>query len=1105
MNRKIVLAVVLIIGITATLLIDNVDFSKPVISEPPDGDVSVGVTVPNDSKEPKDPDDVIKSDDPLEVMFSQKAGFYDKDISVELSCADKNASIYYTMDGSPPDENSRLYTAPIQIRAGNDVRATTIKAIAILPDDGNTSPEIVTTAVTIPDIIPDITPVRYTSITSLGDGWLYYGRTSSDFFNDAFDITNSSGWGMGTTPIGFGNEFPSHGTTIPFGTGHLERGTPVVVDTGNPEHDGYANHTFTYFKKAFDFNVTDSFNFDSIISFAALHEIDDCLIIYINGIEIYRFNIVQPAGVDPNSTSDLLLVGGHVEWDEFCGINLNPRLLYTSTENDYSPRPLIDTNVESGWLYEAGSLSNLKNALKPGENIITAVVGQNSRSSSDLHFNLAIDVLFECCTGCNNCEIFDAVAVQGDTYTPTERNTTTSTTRSSVKTVSYVTGRNVFNRFDSSTLIFVLSIDPYDLYDYYEGIANDGFLRDQYINSDEYRGGEITPPAPANYNKRGREAERNVYVEVFDYEGSYLINQAGGARVAGGWSRARWGMNYTTWNVEWTANEQMSWSLFARKEYGDSGKFKYPFFGEDLSSDGQLITRYDAIRLRNNANDRENAAIRDELSQDLARQAGFPDTQAARPAAVFLNGEYYGFSWLKESYGNGYLESHYGGKKENYQIVGKSENAWGGEEFAVLDYQYVYQLAENGLTDDAIFADFCSKIDIENLMLYYAVQVFIDNKDWPNNNVRLWRYYPDDGEIIDNPFNDGKWRFLMYDVEFGWGLYEHDHRADTLRNILTGNNHMGGKSVLLSALLEREDMRIMFANTMCDLLDDVFTTENILRTLNELIAKSNKEHKYAIDNDYIRPDSPGWPDWGTVEASRSKIRDFARNRPAVVYRSIRDNLGFDDNMYNITLTVPDGAMAYFNSRKLNNAGTISGSYFTGTYFDIGMQAYSGYEFDYWIINGTTYNSEKMTITPSMVVGGAVNIVLVVKKFTGEQDIYISAVHSGKNGRIELYNPNEAVFSTAGLFLSNDINNLKKWSIPAMNISPESPLLIVCKNNNDTEALMKAQTNFNIKGGQVLYLSDNEGRIISYVSIVDMKEDEELRRNADGSYAIVKKW
>lgn len=86
----------------------------------------------------------------------------------------------------------------------------------------------------------------------------------------------------------------------------------------------------------------------------------------------------------------------------------------------------------------------------------------------------------------------------------------------------------------------------------------------------------------------------------------------------------------------------------------------------------------------------------------LAKQSGYLDAQSTAPAAVFLNGKYYGFAWLHQNFSRAYLEERYGGTKDNYQVVGKAEGEIVDEnaEGAADDYNKVLELAESGLTDE---------------------------------------------------------------------------------------------------------------------------------------------------------------------------------------------------------------------------------------------------------------------------------------------------------------------------------------------------------------------------------------------------------------------
>lgn len=61
--------------------------------------------------------------------FSHEAGFYEDEFELEITTGDKDITIYYTLDGSEPTINSKIYTKPIKIksREGEPNRLSNIK------------------------------------------------------------------------------------------------------------------------------------------------------------------------------------------------------------------------------------------------------------------------------------------------------------------------------------------------------------------------------------------------------------------------------------------------------------------------------------------------------------------------------------------------------------------------------------------------------------------------------------------------------------------------------------------------------------------------------------------------------------------------------------------------------------------------------------------------------------------------------------------------------------------------------------------------------------------------------------------------------------------
>ncbi len=656
--------------------------------------------------------------------------------------------------------------------------------------------------------------------------------------------------------------------------------------------------------------------------------------------------------------------------------------------------------------------------------------------------------------------------------------------QSEIFTRSYITGADVEERFGEGTLIFVLSTDPYNLYDYEYGIAVPGKIYDDYVR--DHAGQEIPYNAPGNYYMSGREAERDMYVEVFESDGDYVISQAAGARVVGGYSRVV---------------DQKSFKLIARKEYDpENGKFKYPFFKDATAYDGTPISEYDRVVLRNGANDREFAGVRDELSQQLARDYGYPCTQHTTPAAVFLNGEYYGYSWLHENYNEDYLATQFGGSKDQYAIVSNTEiPEEGSTEQALEDYLKMTEYYDKDLSDDKVFAEFCELVDVKNLMQYYCMQIFISNKDWPGNNYKAFRYYPAEGEEISSEFMDGRWRFLFFDAEYGWGLYGEGFRYTTLSDLLDGS-HMSGESKALKALLKRPDMQQLYANIMSDLMSYAFETEHIVEVLDDLCEISDQEQFYALEKGITST----WARKHHFEESRQQIRDFAKNRRLFVLADMRANLRtiVDPAAYNVTVYGASGAATYLSTQKADG-GTLTGKYYCDCDVELRAEVYDGYEFEKWVINDIEYEQPEVLLTEDLAVDLKITAKLYVKKLdvTGNNLQVTEICTDEAAGWITLYNPNNESMSTSGLTLTDDPLVPARWSVPTITLDAGQSVTIVMKANKTQNALMKYQTNFNLKARETLILADADGNILQSIDIPFMDEGRRFVLGANGKFTI----
>jgi hypothetical protein len=429
-----------------------------------------------------------------------------------------------------------------------------------------------------------------------------------------------------------------------------------------------------------------------------------------------------------------------------------------------------------------------------------------------------------------------------------------------VYTHTYFLGPSVFERFGDEMLIFSVVSEPYGLFDYYSGIMVPGFLRDQFIA--ENPGRNIIPPDPANYNWRGREGERPASVEVFTPNGERVIAQNAGLRVHGAWSR-----DY----------DQKSLRLIPRREYSpETGRFRYPFFPGDLVQDGtnNPITRYETLVLRNGGNDRDFGMLRNEVGSVLAREVGLHVVTPVRPAAVFLNGDYWGFAWLQVRIDPHYLQIMYNAPTREFDVVSIGELSIETDcpiQRQALEYKNSY--ANKDLLDDAVFARLEAILDIEDMLRYYAFMIFMGNEDWPHNNLRRWRYTGEQTEGLP-PQLDGRWRYVLFDLDWTLGLYGANYNLPTFRRVLEERN---GAGALLRNVLTRPDMMARFSEIMGEIADTI-TASHVSDTISLLYGWIDNEIDRALSaNKYSN-----WVNRRTIRDNHDNMVRFAAGRRAVM-------------------------------------------------------------------------------------------------------------------------------------------------------------------------------------------------------------------------------
>lgn len=436
----------------------------------------------------------------------------------------------------------------------------------------------------------------------------------------------------------------------------------------------------------------------------------------------------------------------------------------------------------------------------------------------------------------------------------------------------------------SALAVISITMDYDDLFDSEKGIYVKGDVFDnalkKFIGNKNWIKADDTRKLDANYSQRGREWEREAHIDFFEMNengADQVLNQDCGIRIQGNYSRS---------------DLQKGFRLYARKDYGDN-KFRYDIWGDELKDkDGNTIDKFKTFVLRAGGNCAFTSKYNDTYWQTLA--AGVDcSTKASRPCVVYLNGEYWGLYVLEEDYSDDYFESHYGvnkddvivykGDAETYSIGYKLDEGTlpDGEK---ADY-YFKELKDffkthKSLKDDADYEEFAQIVDVDSVMDYFGVEVWINNKwDWPGKNWSMWKTNTTDES---NEYADGRWRFCLYDIEFGGvsgagdaytnTVKEDNYKPSGLLDFDTKN-----PAVLCFAYLMTNDkFRAVYCEKLAGFSDTIFEKNKALDTLDEFEAVYGP----LFDQFYDR-----YPGSGSKEeaingnyASSQCIRDFINLR-----------------------------------------------------------------------------------------------------------------------------------------------------------------------------------------------------------------------------------
>lgn len=468
-----------------------------------------------------------------------------------------------------------------------------------------------------------------------------------------------------------------------------------------------------------------------------------------------------------------------------------------------------------------------------------------------------------------------------------------------------------------TTPVALITIDPEDLLDETDGIYVLGDVYKEWRK--KFPNAQFQGDSPANYNQRGPSWRRNAYTEFMDREGGFSIPTV--FKLIGGWSRS---------------NPQKSFHLFFYDRGDTLSGLTYPLFPGLTAKDesGRSTDFFRSVIFRNGGNDYNYTLFRDSLIQSQASTLPL-DTQASRPAAVYLNGEYWGILNMREAHDENYFYRHYGiplDASKVYEFGG--DVRLGDEEDYTWYRNLIGHIREADFSKPETLDQFKDSIDFKNHALYLAVQIYIANKDWPGNNIRFWK--------TDN----SPLRWLLYDTEFSTNIYDFTHYAHNMFNIINQPNgpdwpNPAWSTELIRNCLTNPEYRRLLINACCDLMNTVFASAAVDE------AVQNTQKIYEADM------SMHWDRW--IWAAGGSMEKWKNNAQSISIFFERRSSIFSAHMesfFKLAKSLPvsvssgKGGTVILNNLTLKHE-SLTGNYYPDIYIELTAIPDEGWVFSHW--------------------------------------------------------------------------------------------------------------------------------------------------------------
>ncbi|HEX7358118.1 MAG TPA: CotH kinase family protein, partial [Ignavibacteriaceae bacterium] len=525
--------------------------------------------------------------------------------------------------------------------------------------------------------------------------------------------------------------------------------------------------------------------------------------------------------------------------------------------------------------------------------------------------------------------------------------------------------------------------------------------------------------------------------------------------IFGGWSRG---------------NEQKSLALFARGQYGYNS-LNYKLFDE------LPFTEYESFVLRNSGNDWTSTMLRDAFMTSLVDGIDI-DKQDNRPAILFINGEYWGIQNIREKVNEHFIAQHHNVDPDSVDILEYFGQVVNGDS---TDYIALHSFIEsNSMTISENYEYVKTKMDVSNFIRYFVAQIYFDNRDWPGSNIKYWR-----------KSGTGKWRWILYDTDFGYGIWDPNaFQNNTLEFALEPNGpdwpNPPWSTLFLRKLLMNQSFKNDFINCFADLSNSIFKPNEVINKINSISSRIEPE---------ISRHGARWNQFDLTQWQQNiqVIRNFANQRITFMRNHFVQKFGLGSlSAVYISISDTSKGTVKLNSLLLKTPSWY-GSYFNGIPITIIAQPKRGYRFVKWEGSlQSTQDTLLITISGNTVLNAVFELDpgFSIPKVVINEINYNSSLTFNPQDWIELYNNSDTSVNISG-WIFRDSEDIHNYIIPSQTVLGPRQFLVLCSDDTLFHPLFPNVTNyignFNFGlsgGGELLMLLDQNLNVIDSLTYDD---------------------